>query len=157
MWLLNNPQTLESEPLQKVKISLAEYESLDREGRMRILLQELARATIGKQGIDRFEQMLANINLSGPVPQQYKTVIFEMQQVRNTLVHRASRADQRLVKNCPWLKLKVRDRVNITRRQYVRYQKAVCEYAVLLAQRLTSHFGLEPSAEIDKLRSSLPF
>jgi hypothetical protein len=75
-WLLHNPKTLKSETFKKVKIPLAEYESLDKEGRMRVLLQELDRATVGKQGIDRFEQMLANLDLSGPVPKADKTTIF---------------------------------------------------------------------------------
>ena len=155
-WLLHNPKTLENEAFKKVKITLAEYESLDREGRMRILVQELERAAVGKQGTNRFEQMLANLDLSGPVPESDRRAIIEMQNVRNAIVHSAGHADERLVKNCPWLNLEVRDPVKVSGSQYIRYQRAVCEYVLLLAARLTKRFDLEPKPGIGKLRSSLP-
>ena len=155
-WLLHNPKTLENEAFKKVRITLAEYESLDREGRMRVLVQELERAAVGKQGTNRFEQMLANLDLSGPVPESDRRAIIEMQSVRNAIVHRAGHADERLVKNCPWLNLDVRDPINVSGSQYIRYQKAVCEYVLLLAERLAKHFNLEPRSGIEKLRSSLP-
>ena len=76
--------------------------------------------------------------------------------VRNAIAHRAGHADERFVKNCPWLNLEVRDPVNVSGSQYIRYQRAVCEYVLLLAERLARHFNLQPQSGIDKLRIVTP-
>ena len=57
-WMMNQPGALRVPALRKIKIALAEYDALDREGRMRVLLKELENSVIGKQGVDCFEPLL---------------------------------------------------------------------------------------------------
>src|ERR1700731_2179596 len=67
--LINEPELLQDQAFGKVRISLAEFEVLDKEDRMRLLLEELARAqgTTRKQGVDKFEALLDRFQLSGPL------------------------------------------------------------------------------------------
>jgi hypothetical protein len=61
---------------------------------MRVLLFELERNVIGKQGVDCFDSLLGTFGLSGPVDKPIKAAIYEMQHVRNGVVHCGGRADR---------------------------------------------------------------
>ncbi len=144
--LLNEPGLLKYDCFAKVRITLAEFEMLDREDRMRFLLEEISRAQgfSHKQGVDKFEALLDNFQLSGPVDDQTKKTLWEINHLRNAIVHRASLADRRLLKACPWLGLKVAEKIVITPRALNKYHGALCGYATTLIHRLARRFDANP-------------
>jgi hypothetical protein len=154
-WLMNNPSALRIEALQKTKIALAEYEALDREDRMRVLLRELERSVIGKQGVGCFEPLLDTFGLSGSVVKARKQGIYELQQVRNVIVHRGGRADRRFVEACPHWKAKVGEQLKLSGKDCSRYQRAVGDYVLIVAERVAARLGVTANPELERLRSSL--
>ena len=109
---------------------------------MRFLVGELERAkTPGAgQGVDTFENVLQLFGLSGAVDDNIKKTLWEMNHIRNVIVHRDSLADLRLVRECPRLKLKVGDRVLVNEENYGSYHDAVYEYLKVLARRLAERY-----------------
>ncbi|HSZ64316.1 MAG TPA: hypothetical protein VK828_21135 [Terriglobales bacterium] len=83
--LMNEPDVLRSEAFSKLRIPLAEFELLEKEDRMRVLLAEVGRGQgLGKrQGVDSFESLLAHAKLSGVVDPEVKKTMWEMHHVRN--------------------------------------------------------------------------
>ena len=154
-WMLNQRSALNVPVLQKIKISLAEYDRLDSEERMRVLLSELERAVIGKQGVDCFEPLLDTFGLSGKVDQPTKTAIYELQHVRNVVVHRGGRADRRFVKGCPGWDVKVGQTVRVKAKHCWDYQRAVAGYVLTVAERVAAHLGDTDSPELARLRKLL--
>jgi hypothetical protein len=143
--LLNEPELLQGDALAKVRIPLAEFEALEKDERMRLLISELERNQgIGrKQGVDSFEALLERVGLSGSVDAEIRKVVWEMHHVRNVIVHRGSLADRRLVKNCPWMGLKVADKVVVTHESLGRYTEGLCSYVLALVYRLGARYGVD--------------
>ena len=154
-WMMNQPGALNVPVLRKTKITLAEYDALDREERIRVLLSELERSVVGKQGVDCFEPLLNTFGLSGPVDRRVKAAIYEMQHVRNVVVHRGGRADRRFVKTCPDWDAKVGQPLEVKWKQCGDYQRAAGEYVLTVAERVAARLGVTASPELDRLRSSL--
>ncbi len=113
--LLNEPSLLQREQFAKIKISLAEYELLDKEERMRFLVIELQRTlrTGQRQGVASFESLLECVGLSGQVSDAARKSFWEMNHLRNVIVHRRSLADRTFVNACPWLNAKIGERVRV--------------------------------------------
>jgi hypothetical protein len=63
---------------------------------------------------------------------------YELQQLRHTIVHRASFADRKLVEACPWLGLIPGERIFISHEQYRRLVVAVDKYVTVVIQRATA-------------------
>jgi hypothetical protein len=144
--LMNEPDLLWNETLSKIRIPLAEFEALDKEERMRYLLEELER-THGlrrRQGVDGFEDLLGHVNLSGAVEPDIKKAIWELSNLRNVIVHRGSMADRRLVQGCPWMGLRVGDKVTVTHEALGRYFAALHQYLIVILHRLRAKYGLGP-------------
>jgi hypothetical protein len=142
--LCNEPQILREPAFSKLKVLVADFENLDRDERMRLVLSEISRdrgAGRRAQGVDHFEYILAPFGLSGPVEDQVKTCFWTMHNLRNVIVHRFSVADSRLVESCPWLNLKSGDPVIIAGRQLEEFRKAFCIYVNYLARRLATRYG----------------
>jgi len=133
--LLEEPELLQNEAFSKVRIPLVEFETLEKEERMRLLIAELERGQgLGrKHGVDAFEALLAQVKLSGAVDPEIKKTLWEMHHVRNVIVHRGSLADRRLVQGCPWMGLKVGDRIIISHRALHKYDHALGEYLLSIA------------------------
>lgn len=111
-----------------------------------MLLAELLEREVGaplKVGVDRFEELLKCIGLSGSVPDGVGRTIFEMGQVRNVLVHRGGIVDRRFVSACPWLGLNPGDKVSVDRESLSRFASAALDYAVVYLQR--AHLALRGS------------
>jgi hypothetical protein len=138
--LMNEPKHLQHPSFSKVRIPLAEFEALEKEDRMRLLLAESQRLSNRKNGIDAFESMLESFLLSGPVNVDIRQDVWEMNHVRNVIVHRNSAADRRLVKSCPWLGLTIGEKVVINTAQLDRYGHALCEYVSALLNRLKNRY-----------------
>lgn len=144
--LVNEPKVLEKDEFAKVKIPLSKYELLDKEERMRFLLSEVQRAQSSgiAQGVNTFENVLQVFDLSGSVEEDVRIGLWEINHVRNVLVHRDSRADLRLVQACPSINLKVGDRVLITHERYGYYANILSDYLRLVVCRLGKRYDALP-------------
>lgn len=60
-----------------------------------------ARPFADSLGVARFETLLALVELSGAIDEEHRKGLFELQQVRNVIVHRAGIVDRRLREQCP--------------------------------------------------------
>lgn len=146
MWLLNKPEILNNETLVKIRIPLIKFEALDREDRMRLILEEVkreVRATY-KPGILGFEQLLEYLGLSGPVDDKIKRSLIEMKQIRNILLHRGGFVDQRAIEACPWMNWRRGQKIQIDHKNYHKYFAAIHDYILCLFNRIRVHFGKAP-------------
>ena len=90
--IIHRPEILKEEAFQKTRIPLATYEQLNQEDKARLLVYELQRALSSEQrlGLDCFEALLKVVGLSGRMEDGISRDIYELQQLRHTIVHRAS-------------------------------------------------------------------
>lgn len=144
--LVNEPRVLQKDDFARVKIPLSKYELLDKEERMRFLLSDVQRTLSSgtAQGVNTFESVLHVFDLSGPVEEGVRTGLWEMNHMRNVVVHRDSRADLRLIQACPSVNLKVGDRVIITHERYGYYSNVLIDYIRLLICRLGKRYDAPP-------------
>jgi hypothetical protein len=144
--LVNEPKVLEKDDFAKVKIPLSKYELLDQEERMRFLLSEVQRAHSSgiAQGVNTFENVLQVFDLSGPIEEDVRIGLWEMNHMRNVLVHRDSRADLRLTQACPSINLKVGDRVLVNHGRYGYYSNILIDYIRLVICRLGKRYDAPP-------------
>jgi len=135
-WLVKHPSARLVPELRNVRVRVAEYESFEGEDRMRYLVNILERelAASLKPGTGRFECLLSPFGISPQVSEDDRRSINELAAVRNVIVHRAGIADDRLLKLCPWLSLKIGDTVLVGRVTFERYVRATSEYAVAIIQ-----------------------
>jgi hypothetical protein len=138
--IISKSEILKEEGFQKIRIPLATYEQLNQEDKARLLVTELQRSLSSEQrlGLDCFERLLRIIGLGGEVKPKIRRDIYELQQLRHTIVHRASLADRKLIEACPWLKLKSGERIHISHKQYHRLMEAAHKYVVLVIKRATA-------------------
>lgn len=129
---INNPKYLKSEIILYIKIPLVEFEELDKDERLRFIINELARQTKSdlKHGIARFEVLLEVVALGGPVTDELRKDIFELWAVRNLLVHRFGAVDRRFKNLCPWITVGNGEQFKINMDLYFRYHKAIADYAI---------------------------
>jgi hypothetical protein len=116
---------LQRESFKKIRILFVEYESLDKEDRMRYLVKELGRQTSTelKHGINRFEPILDAVDLNGPMPDEMKKTCYQLWATRNLIAHRSGIVDRRFVRLCPWLGSKVGETLKVTPQAYKSYIK----------------------------------
>jgi hypothetical protein len=143
--LLNEPKAFDRDEFMKVRVPLSTFEGLDKEDRVRFLISEVQRpqAAGAGQGVDTFENLLQLFDLSGKVEENVKRTLWEMNHMRNIIVHRDSHADSRLVHACPWLKVKVGDRLMVSYSQFGLYSDAVFEYVKTIVRRLMVRYSVQ--------------
>jgi hypothetical protein len=151
--LLNEPDILRKDTFAKIKVSLADFESRDKEERMRFLISEIDRTLARKNGIDAFEGLLQHFDLSGEVDDEVRKLIWQMHHIRNVIVHRASRADRRLVEACPWLSLKVNDIVVVSDSMLRELAMATAKYGLTVIHRLGKRYDVDTHGLIRNARS----
>lgn len=139
-YLLLRPGILKSEPFERIKIPVSTYESLDREGFVSEVVQEVMQATQSslKPGVGRFEALLDKVGLGGPVPDSMRRDLFELSQVRNLIVHQFARADARFVAACPWMQSVPGARIKLTNEDFDRYRDAIRGYMRIIIERVRS-------------------
>jgi hypothetical protein len=154
--LMNEPDLLQKDAFAKFRIPLAQFESLEKEERIRLLVEELERGhgLARKQGIAGFESLLDCVNLSGAVEPEVTRTLWELSNVRNVLIHRASVADRRLVQNCPWMGLKVGDKVVISHTALRTYHDALTEYLTVILRRLCAKYGIDAEAKLRRFSAA---
>ncbi|OFW10685.1 MAG: hypothetical protein A3H27_11320 [Acidobacteria bacterium RIFCSPLOWO2_02_FULL_59_13] len=143
-WLQEVPAILLNPPLSTLKVRLGEYENLSPEEKGVFLADALDRATNGalKQGVTRFEALLEPLSLSGTVPDDVRTDIFELGQVRHVIAHRRGIADRKLLEACPWLTVSHGSPLDVSHRDFARYYGAAMSYVRELVVRVYEHFGV---------------
>jgi hypothetical protein len=142
-WLRNEPDAMRVMQVQKLKIQLGDYESLSNDEKPYYILDLLERDFQFplKQGTGRFETLLGIFGIVGTVNEDIKKNIFEMNQVRNLLVHRRGIIDRKFVVTCPWLDVRVGDLLKVSSRDFERYSNSVLDYVLELMLRVGVHFG----------------
>jgi hypothetical protein len=156
-FLMNDSEILKNEAFSKIRLPLSEFKMLEKEERMRFLINEFERnqGTNRKHGVDMFEILFEPFGLGGTVKPEVKKNMREMHHVRNVLVHRGDKADRRIVEGCPWLGLRVGDIVAVRHEQFGRYMHALIEYVLELLDRLDHKFGYDSRADnLDENKAS---
>lgn len=140
----NEPSLLGNEHFSKIKIPLADYETLDKEQRMRFLVNEVQRTlrTNQRQGVNAFEPLLDCVGLSGEVTEGAKKSFWEMNHFRNVIVHHRSEADRILVAACPWFGLKVGQRISVTAENMNHYTTMLAGYGLDMVVRLGKRYDV---------------
>jgi hypothetical protein len=141
--LLHEPALLLKPEFGKIRIPFAKFEELDKEERMRFLLSEVQRGESSglAQGVTGFENVLQVFDLSGPVTEEIRKPLWEMNHTRNVTVHRDLRADLRLIQACPWVNLKVGDRIFTNHAKVDFFLVGVVNYLIVLVGRLGARYG----------------
>ena len=144
--LVNEPAALQKTEFEKIKIPLFKYEQLDQEERMRFLFGELQRMKSSglAQGVNTFEDLLQTFDLSGEVRDELRAALWEMNNLRNVIVHRDSHVDRRLREACPNMNLKIGDRISIRHERYGHYMMAALDYLSLVVRRLGVRYQADP-------------
>lgn len=135
-WLVSHPSARVLPEFSNVRVRITEYESLEGEDRMRYLVGMLERelAATLKPGAGRFECLLKPFGIQPQISDEQRRDLSELAAVRNVIVHQAGIADERLVKLCPWLQIKVGDPVVIGRETFLRYMNATGSFAAALVK-----------------------
>lgn len=155
-FLVNKPDFLKKDIFAKAKVPLAEFQLLDKEERSRFLLGEVERQGAARRyGVDRFETLLEPFELSGPVGDDIKKSLYACHHVRNVLVHRGSIADRRIVEACPWLGLRIGDRLMVTQQTHHEYSHDLWRYLLIIAQRVRNVFDIAPTSPLEDDRNYL--
>jgi hypothetical protein len=157
--MCNEPSVLEATSFAKIRVPLSKYEQLDKEERMRFLLSELQRneASGSTQGVNTFENVLDIFGLNGEVDAPTKEGLWKLNNLRNTIVHRNSRADRRLVENCPSLNISIGDHVTVDHNTYESLTESVLNYILILMRRLGTRYDAPvPKRVIDFYPLSKP-
>lgn len=143
--LMNEPDLLQSEHFSKIKVSLADFLVLEKEDHVRYIVEEMSRShsLVRRQGVDGFEIFLGFVGLSGAVDPAIKKTIWEVNHVRNVIVHRGSIADRKLVQSCPWLNYKVSDKITISHQALEKYVGTLTEYLNILIRRLCVKYDVD--------------
>lgn len=143
-WLINRPESILQEPWRNLKVKIGDWEGLDQEQKSQYLVDALEQNLSShlKQGINRFETVFAALGLAGSVEDHVKDAIFEMQQVRNVIVHKRGTADHRFCSACPWLNQQPGQRLLVSHEMAYKYFEAVHKYVIELMCRNAEFFGV---------------
>jgi len=157
-WLENDKSSLEIEPIQKMRVKIGEYERLQGEDRYFFILDRLEHEMTAplKCGINRFESILSLLGLCGEIHEKIQRDIFELNQVRNCLMHRAGRADRRFAEACPWLNLEAGQRIQVSPASVRRYFESVMHYASEIICRVGERYGKDMSHSRKAIAESIP-
>jgi hypothetical protein len=96
-----------------------------------------------KPGVSRFEAVLDNVGLGGPIAQSVRKSLLELQQMRNIIVHRSGRADRRFIEACPWVPCTTGEPIDLSEKEFQRYWWAAFWYLMELDRRQRAKLGQE--------------
>jgi len=146
-WLRHEDTAKTIDPIQKLKVSLGEYEAMDPDERCLYTIDrlELEMAPHNRPGIDRFEALFKAFGFETTLDERLKRDLRELYSVRNLLVHRRGIADRRFIQSCPWLGLSVGKQITMTPDAYFKYHHAVTVYLHEIIVRVSARFGFSRS------------
>ncbi len=158
-WICNQPEVLQKPPWANLKVRVGDYTSLDPEERAAYLVELVDQAVGGplKLGATRFEKLLETIGLDGAISDTTRHTVFEMQQVRNVIVHRQGIADRRFCLACPWTEFKDGERLIIRRARFITYLNAISGYTAEIINRVGEHLGIamREGGDVDALTAPM--
>jgi hypothetical protein len=139
----NDIELTDNEMVRRIKLSLVQYESMSEKERKYYILDSLQRNLQAKfkQGVNQFESILDVFKWSGSIDDQTRRDLFELGNIRNTLVHRRGMADKRLVESCPCLNMKIGDSIKVDATSFQRYANTIMIYVGLIMKRITVYYG----------------
>ena len=141
--LRGEPDLLDAERLEGIKVPITDLLSSDHEKPVRVYLalkQKLERSS----GVTKYEEILKCVGLSAQVPDDISNAVHESQQIRHIWAHRAGRADARFVRAVPHLGFSTGDVVAISNQQARDYVQAVYVYGAVVLNRYRMRQGLLP-------------
>jgi hypothetical protein len=144
-WLQHRPQAM-TRDIADMKVPFSAFESLSREERIDNVAHELDRVRGTGRGIDRFENLLDAIQLSGSHEKVLARNIYEMQQIRNVFAHKRGIADRHFIDACPYLGYNVGDRVLIGRDAWIDFTVTAVTYAEVILRRMRQQLGMSIDA-----------
>ena len=149
--LLAKGKTLELPAFQKIKFSVAQFQDMSSAQMMRAVLGELKRLHAAEarcnKGVRIYEKLYIDAGMSEHLSDQLDKRLIELRAVRNAIVHNMGIADERFVKDCPWLRIEPGTRIAIGKAQYDVYTDAASSYVVSTLVDLVKTFQvLEESA-----------
>lgn len=136
--LINDPRCIsESRIIKNLKGPLLEFANASDNEKAEFLKdrlnQELASSL--KIGVGRFEDPLKAVGFGGSVADPIRRVLLELSEIRNVIVHKNGLVDKRLVERCPWMSVKVGEKIVVTLSDYPIYANSCFWYIVELADR----------------------
>lgn len=147
----------QSQKLLEMKGPLLPFLNASDDERAAFLRETLMR-NIGadlKVGIGRFEAPLSELGLGGFVTSNVRRTLLELTEMRNAIVHRSGKVDNRLLKRCAWLSIKVDDSIFLGLVDYYRYTLAAQWYLIELDQRWREKSGDERKKKSAELQNKL--
>jgi len=137
LYLLVNFPEVYGDILGKLKGPLLDFHQATKSERAAILLEILKDKVSSRlqQGVGRFESLFKTINFGGPVHDKIRRLLFELSEVRHIVIHRNGKADAKIVKRCPWLGLRVGQKLQTTSKHYHDYSVGAGCYVLELALR----------------------
>lgn len=155
-FLTQVPGALDSEPIRKIKIPLAEFQSMTDPQRIAYLLETLERdlRVADGSGVGGFERLLGVFGLSGSVDPIVRSSLFELNKVRNVFAHRRGRADERLVRALPGRGYEVGAPILLAHCCFFAFYEAVSAYSFELLLRLVERFGHTREEFVAEMRAS---
>jgi hypothetical protein len=142
-WFQNKPEAWEIEILEKIRVPVGTYERLQGEDKARHVVSEIYRQLGAdlKTGVGGLGAVLAQLKLTPQVGDNVKKALHELCQVRNAIVHRGTRADQRLIEACPYLPWKSGDSIKISHALFGWYHAAAERYRDRTLNQVLIVFG----------------
>jgi hypothetical protein len=144
-WLENTESAWTAKRLERLKVPIYKWRSLDTTSQTRLVVAELAResgAPYGS-GVTHLNAVLENFDIAPPVGTELRRSLHELGQVRNVLVHCGGVADDKLISKCPWLALRAGDAVEVPHTIWAWYTQAATRYGERLFSRVLTALGLE--------------
>lgn len=137
------PNLLEKQSIRKIKISLSDFMELSDDERRHYIVRELMTEHCVGYGSKRYESLLNIFDIKIKIGVRNQKSLYELQNVRNVIVHHRGIGDSTLIKRCGTKKYKIGKRVKIRNHDFNRYLKAVVAYATSLIEGIA---GLKKKA-----------
>lgn len=146
-WIAHYPKSISTPSFGKIKVNLVDYNCIPDDEKPLYIVEQLERELGAglRKGINRFESILKPFGFSGEVSKETRKYIFELGQIRNAIVHRAGHADRTLVDSCPWLNLKIGQKIKVSKDIYIRCYGAAHAYIIQIISRIGEKYGKDMS------------
>jgi hypothetical protein len=133
------PSILENEKNSRIKVSLGDFAAPEEE-RSALIVKALQREVGSPPGVNVFENLFERLGVGGNTERDVKDWLFELQQVRNVLVHRQGKADRHFLRNCPRFGASAGERLQCSTPLMTLYSFAVVLYGATVARRLADKY-----------------
>ena len=139
------PEAWDAPEVAKLKIPIARYQQLDENERPRLVISELSRSlsTDLRKGVGKLKSILAVFGLAPVVGPNVRRALHELCQVRNVIVHCGGVADEKLIKECPWLESKVGENFQVDHPVFGWYYGAARRYAERVSSQAMIALGFD--------------